>query len=344
MSKTRDYYNSEKVRLSALIKEGFFGLDETGNGFFKGKTYPFVLQQKGAFTNLYEPIRSEALSYFSNNKIDWWAGRKPTGHTLSSQIACVNHLMAIRKDKVAVLALLNGRRNQFKEVLPIPCDSDVSYIAFEAVSKKDHLNEDGPTRGSNCTSVDALIYAVDNNNESWIIPIEWKYTESYDDCKSGDKSNEGITYKIETNPHKKPKGEVRLDRYSALIKNSEQLRSIPAFVENPNYDFQGSVYFFEPFYQLMRQTLWAEQMIQHKEEEDIKADHYLHIHVIPQEDTDLLNKEYRPANNNNMEDTWRACLVDQSKYLIVDPKNLMLPIKDSYPELWDYLAKRYFNN
>lgn len=46
MSKTRDYYNSEKVRLSALIKEGFFGLDETGNGFFKGKTYPFVLQQK----------------------------------------------------------------------------------------------------------------------------------------------------------------------------------------------------------------------------------------------------------------------------------------------------------
>ena len=45
-----------------------------------------------------------------------------------------------------------------------------------------------------------------------------------------------------------------------------------------------------------------------------------------------------------MEDTWRACLVDQSKYLIVDPKNLMLPIKDSYPELWDYLAKRYFNN
>ena len=93
MSKTRDYYNSEKVRLSALIKEGFFGLDETGNGFFKGKTYPFVLQQKGAFTNLYEPIRSEALSYFTINKIDWWAGRKPTGHTLSSQIACVNHLI-----------------------------------------------------------------------------------------------------------------------------------------------------------------------------------------------------------------------------------------------------------
>lgn len=113
--------------------------------------------------------------------------------------------MAIRKDPVAVLALLNGIRNQFKEVLPIPCDSDVSYIAFEAVSKKDHLNEDGPTRGSNCTSVDALIYAVDNNNESWIIPIEWKYTESYDDCKSGDKSNEGITYKIETNPHKNQK-------------------------------------------------------------------------------------------------------------------------------------------
>jgi len=177
MSKSRKFYDSEKVRQVSLINEGFFGVDEKGNGKFKGKTYPFILQQRNnVFTNLYEPIREQALAYFDENKIDWWAGKQPTGHVLSSQIACVNHLMAIRKDPVAVLSLINGVRNQFKEVLPLPCDTDESYIAFEAVSKVDHLNEDGPTRGSNCTSVDALVYAVDNNNERWIIPIEWKYT------------------------------------------------------------------------------------------------------------------------------------------------------------------------
>lgn len=344
MAKTRAFYNSEKIRQTALIKEEFFGAEEKGNGYFKGKSYPFILAQKDSYTNLYEPIRSEALSYFNENNIDWWAGKKPTGHLLSSQIACINHLLPLRKDQKAVLALINGVRNQFKEVLPIPCDSDESYIAFEAVSKSDHLNEDGPTRGSNCTSVDALVYAIDNNGEKWIIPIEWKYTESYDDCKSGDKSNEGITYKKETNPLKTPKGMVRLDRYSKLIAKSEQLRSLPTFIESNNYNLQGSIYFFEPFYQLMRQTLWAEQMLENKDVEDIKADHFLHLHIIPKADTDLLEKEYRPANRMNMEDTWRACITDQSKYQIVDPHDFMLPIKKSYPELWEYLSKRYFNN
>ena len=92
----------------------------------------------------------------------------------------------------------------------------------------------------------------------------------------------------------------------------------------------------------MRQTLWAEQMIEHKDTEDIKADHYLHLHIIPSQDTDLLDKKYRPSKGNNMEDTWRACIVDQSKYVIVDPQHFISPVKDMYPDLWDYLSKRYF--
>jgi hypothetical protein len=42
----------------------------------------------------------------------------------------------------------------------------------------------------------------------------------------------------------------------------------------------------------MRQTLWAEQMIAHKDSETIKADHYIHVHVIPQENNELLDKIY----------------------------------------------------
>lgn len=343
MSKTRYFYESEKIRQTELILNRFFGESERGNGCFKGKHYPFVLQQKRSYTNLYKPIRVEALSYFRNNNIDWWGGNSPTGHLLSSQIACVNHLMPLRKDAKAVLALIKGVHNQFKEVLPLPCDADESYIAFEAVSKTDHLNEDGPTRGSNCTSVDALIYAVDNNNERWIIPIEWKYTESYDDCNSGDKSNEGITYKVENNPNRKPKGTVRLDRYSDLIEKSTQIRNVPEFALGETYPLQGSIYFFEPFYQLMRQTLWAEQMLENSAVEDIKAEHYLHVHIVPTANTDLLYKKYHPAKGKNMEETWRACIVDQSKYIIVDPSDFMQPIKYTHPELWNYLYKRYYD-
>lgn len=92
----------------------------------------------------------------------------------------------------------------------------------------------------------------------------------------------------------------------------------------------------------MRQTLWAEQMIEHKADEDIKADHYLHIHIIPSADSDLLDKKYRPAKNNNMEESWRACIIDQSKYVIFDPKDFLSPIQSIHPKLWEYLCTRYY--
>lgn len=314
----KEFYKAERMRHQDLIKDGFFGKDK-GSGYFKGKQYPFVL--KDGCNNLYESIRKEALKYFEVHDISWWGGKYPTGHVLSSQIACLNHLFQIRKDSEAVLALINGVRNQFKKVLPLPCERDNAYIAFEAVSDNDHLNEDGPTRGTNCTSVDALVLAVDNHNETWLIPIEWKYTESYFDYPSTDKSAGS-------------KGEVRMKRYSDLINHSKQLKSLP--------DYKGSIYYYEPFYQLMRQTLWAEQMLANKDTESVKADHYLHIHVIPKAAIDLLDKKYR-VSGKKMEDTWRSMLTDQSKYIIVDPMDLMKPIKNSYPELYQYLSERYWN-
>jgi len=79
-------------------------------------------------------------------------------------------------------------------------------------------------------------------------------------------------------------------------------------------------------------------MIQHKKSEQIKADHFLHIHVIPKADKDLLEKTYR-ITDKCMKETWLSCLTDQSKYCIVDPQDLMQPIRNSYPELYLYLKK-----
>ena len=138
--------------------------------------------------NFYRPIRDDVVKYFHDNGIKWWGaakddGSRPSGHILSSKIACLNHMFCIRKDKEAVLALINGIEGMpahFKEVLPIPSESEAGcYIAFEMVSSRDYLNEDGPTRGANCTSVDAFIYATDDNGERWLIPNRVEITESY---------------------------------------------------------------------------------------------------------------------------------------------------------------------
>ena len=71
------------------------------------------------------------------------------------------------------------------------------------------------------------------------------------------------------------------------------------------------------------------------------AEDYLHIHVIPNDNKDLLDKKYR-VSGKGMEETWRSMLKDQSKYVIVDPQRLFAPITDKYPQLSSYLEKRYW--
>ena len=318
------YKNSQYIRQEDLINNSDIFSGDKGNGYFMGKPRHFVL--KDGMNNLYEPIRNDVIRYFKDNKISWWGGDKPSGHTLSSQIACLNHLFAIMGDKEDVLAMLNGVRDEFKEVLSVQCDAAPQYIGFEVVSEEDPLNEKTSTRGSNCTSVDAFIYAKHKDDSIWLIPIEWKYTEHYANL---DKSNEDRQGEEKGS---NGKGQERVRRYSALTDASLQLKSLDSYY--------GSIYYQEPFYQLMRQTLWAENVVKLKEEK-LKADNYMHIHVIPSANKDLLDKKYS-VSGMGMEETWRSMLTNQSKYIIVDPQKLLEPIKDKYPELVSYLKKRYW--
>ena len=318
------YKKSQYIRQEDLINNSDIFNGDKGNGYFMGKPRHFVL--KDGMNNLYEPIRNNVLRYFKDNDISWWGGDNPSGHTLSSQIACLNHLFAIMGDKEAVLAMLNGVRDEFKEVLSVQCDAAPQYIGFEVVSEEDPLNEKTSTRGSNCTSVDAFIYAKHKDDSIWLIPIEWKYTEHYANL---DKSNEDRQGEEKGS---NGKGQERVRRYSALTDASLQLKSLDSYY--------GSIYYQEPFYQLMRQTLWAENVVKLKEEK-LKADNYMHIHVIPSANKDLLDKKYS-VSGMGMEDTWRSMLNDQSKYIIVDPQKLLEPIKDKKPELVSYLKKRYW--
>lgn len=316
-----NYKNKQYERQKSLIEQGVIFNGVKGGGRFMGKQCSFVLEKVDV--NLYAPIQAKVLKYFEENGIDWWRGNRPSGHTLSSQIACLNHLAPIMNNATAVLAIINGIRDEFTEVLPINCDKTPVYIAFEVVSRKDHLNEKHSSRGLNCTSVDALIMAKHKSGKIYLIPIEWKYTESY---PTFDKSIDG---KMNS------KGVKRQRRYNQLIDDSTQLVSLE--------QYEGSIYYQEPFYQLMRQTLWAEQIIAHRDTEFLQADNYWHIHVIPTDNEALLNRKYK-VSGKSMEDTWRSMLKDQSKYTIVDPSTLLAPLtlETDYYSLVEYLKSRYW--
>lgn len=318
------------------------------------KGFKYILDDNERDRNLYnwqdESSVQRVKNYFKENKIKWWncpldapKGQKPEGinitrHLVSSQLSCINHLFYIKHDKNAVLSIINGISGmpvKFKDVMNIPCDKGTdNYIAFEVVASKDYLHEKCLKRGEYCTSVDAFVYALDENNERWLIPVEWKYTETY----------ERNDLSIESDPKKEPcnesKGKTRLSRYcnidgDNLIGNSKQLKSL--------MDYKHSIYFQEPFYQLMRQTLWAECICQNKDEKVLPAEHFVHIHVCPTENKELLNKWYAEVTDKpSMEEAWREMLSNQSLYHLVDPKELMQPIAKTYPELYNYLQSRYW--
>lgn len=308
------YKNLQYERVKKLIEKNKIFNNDNGNGEFRNRHYEFVLSNSN--NNLYSPVRDNILDYFKNNNIAWWNG-KLTNHTLSSQVSCLNHLFPIRENKNSVLSMVKNFYPDIVDVLLIPTDQyNPAYIQFEAVSNVDHLNEKNLTRGRNCTSIDALIYGQNKDGEKILIAIEWKYVELYgnEDKASGER------------------GSTRKKRYTDLINNSQQLRA-----ENHN------TFYHEPFYQLMRQTLWAEQMIAHSDDEIIKADGYIHIHVIPKENKELLEKKYAPSDKN-MEDTWRFLIKDQNKYKILTPKELFEPISSGgeYDSLIKYLQERYW--
>jgi hypothetical protein len=318
------YLDDQRAHAISLTRLSGDPLDLGTTGApFMGSARDFVLQD--GVKNLHAPIRTPVVEYFQRNGVGWWGGKKVPGHLLSSQVACVNHLFAWRHDAHAALAVLQGLDPEFEEALHVPGDSfSPGYVQFEAVSDHQYLNERGLTRGSQCTSLDAIMFGRLKSGDNVLVAIEWKYTEAYGNT---DKSAEGM----DRDPSN-CRGMQRQRNYNGLIQNSAQLA--PA---------DWHICYYEPFYQLMRQTLWCEQRVLHRAEERLKASRYLHVHVVPRKNLDLLDKRYQ-LSGKGMEDTWRSVLQDQSLYRIVEPKDFVAPVVggSAYADLGRYLDQRYW--
>ncbi len=316
----RKYYYAERRKQEALYNDKFWGstpngghwtIFENGQKIKVVKNLPYILHQNYSKENLYVDIREDALLYFEQNKISWWRQQEdnysPTGHLVSSQIHCLNHLFAIRKDDNAIKQLLKKATDiEFDKILPTTIDiPNDGYIAFEFALDNEKLlgeTDEGAKRGAMCTSIDAMIRAQ-KDDKIWLIPIEWKYTETY---KREDKTNR-----------------KRLNRYKHLIECSERLKT-------PTDGISHSVYFIEPNYELMRQTLLCEKLVAQE-----YAHTFFHINVIPSANTELRNaveKEFIPM------------LKEEAKFRIIDPQELLSPIPadGDYKDLISYLQTRYW--
>lgn len=201
MRRKSKYEIQQSNRAKELIKSSniFNGdsggkLFPTNNGFIPKTDY--LLNSRN---NLHNFMVQDVIDYFEKNEIVFWKTgitgvdeyKMPTGHTLSSQISCLNHLFPFRYDKKAVEDLF-GISN--------PEKLDDGYITFEFTNKNiTYLRESCETRGSKCTSIDAFV-----KSNKIGIGIEWKYTETdFDTTKAKDYWKQRY-----------------IERYKPLLKNS----------------------------------------------------------------------------------------------------------------------------
>ena len=267
---------------------------------------PYIIEDGKEAMNLYPAIREQAMNYFQQNEIGWWKSKeRPTGHMLSSQISCVNHLYPFMKEEesTSLLSILNSIQNKFsfKRIIPNPLDVNHSHgnVCFEFVWKnRTLLGEKYEKRGALCTSIDAVIYAETTDSKRILIPIEWKYVETYEHKRAVQSS---------------------IDRYTSRLDNSS---NIMEWKEEYEYD---------PLYELVRQTMLVEKIIKNNDTE-LPVDDYLHINVIPEANNELRSEVIHYSEG----------LKDKDKFIIVDPRVLMLPIKETHKDLYDYLESRYW--
>ncbi|MDR0910952.1 MAG: hypothetical protein LBM77_14455 [Spirochaetaceae bacterium] len=313
------YRKEQRTRAKGLLEDMFH---DPGNGSFNGRNYKFIL--KNPKENLWSGICEDAIKYFEDNNIPWWESdiHTPTGHLLSSQVACVNHLYPIRQRQDLATAMLKAID---KDII---CAEklDDGYVEFEIVGSQNYLHERQHTRGANATSIDAVMLGR-KAKKNVLFLIEWKYTENYNsDCM-----------------YIKPRWEI----YNPLLEENDcPINSSIVMIGAAN---PFKALYYEPFYQLMRQTLLGWKMV---ESNEYGADEYIHLHIVPDENKEMLgvitSKELSEiASQNNlktMEEIWKYVLKEPKRYIRISPKKFLDPIRNELDTVsfMQYINKRYW--
>ena len=217
----------------------------------KGLRNPHLLALGSEIENFFPGIRGEggAIDFFNQRDIKWWKSSRsgddsrsegPTRNMASSQVACVNFLLPLVGIPGALLSVLGALDDDVVDVLDIVQDKHTSPVEFEWIGCGQSL-EGGRTRGSQNTSIDAFLVAEVKSGRKRAYLLEWKYVEQYLSTRP-DFKGEGS------------QGDTRRLRYAERYRasfSSFNLDIVP--------DLEDFLY--EPFYQILRQRLLADRMV-----------------------------------------------------------------------------------
>jgi hypothetical protein len=295
-------------------------------GLYRNRMYPFCLPLEHAACNLFHEIREDALATFNRYNIIWHSSALPglpSNHLCSSQVFAVNLLFPFMNKPDALADSLRPYFPDIATMLPIEGER---YIAFEWIGDTNYLNEEPKIgeyrkRGAGNTSIDAAVMYENSTGEKIMLLIEIKYSESY-----------GTSYK-----RFRSDGTDRFKNYEPFFYDEET--PINLSVAPRLQDF-----LYEPFYQLLRQTLLAGQVMKTGKPQLSRVQV---VHLCVNRNKELLavtSPRFRELGNTTYE-VWRKVLKDPSGFTLIPTEEFFAhPALAEYEELepWRlYMKTRY---
>ena len=324
----KDKYSDPK------FKKALFSQNAQAKGTYRGHEYDFCLTDDRSAENLHQSLRNEAIGYFSSRNIQWHDGKEsqtlPSNHLCCSQSCCVNFLFPMQSNDKLLKHVFKGIYPELEAPLTmiedgIGAKGTHPYLSFEWIGLRDYLGETRRkpgrrTRGANYTSADFAFRFRRTDNRVQIVLGEWKYTEYYGRQDKG-------------------KNKVRLDNYNEVFR-----RSYGVFVYKSPALYRSL--FFEPFYQLMRLQLLAQEMeANHEMGADLVT--VLHVHPIANKEfTKRVTSEHLSVRypGQDVMGIWKQ-LVDQTRFATISVEHLLQLIGKARsladPAWIDYLQRRY---
>jgi len=285
---------------------------------YRGAAYRVAPEHRA--NNLAPAIRDTAERLFAADPPIQW--HQHANHGLSSQICCVNFLLPFA-DKPALLSrwIAHVTGDDVAGVLPVERGRAGQdwFVTFEWIGDVDHLNEANAgtlrKRGANATAADAAVLYRTAAGVTNLLLIEWKYTERY-----------GQPLDPKGNP-------TRRVRYDAIWR-------APSGPIRADADVTLDDFFWEPFYQMLRQQMLA----WHTERIDSVIDRARVLHLSPAGNTPL-HTVTSPALRRLGDDAFsvfRSLLTDPADFRSMSIEDAFAPLAD-WPEADSYgwLRDRY---
>ena len=296
-------------------------------GLYRNRMYPFCLPLEYAAYNLFGEIREDAIETFNQNDIVWHSSALqglPSNHLCSSQVFAVNLLFPFMDKPETLADSLRPFFPDIKQMLPV---ENKRFIAFEWIGDINYLNEEPKIggyrlRGAGNTSIDAMMMYESVNNEKVMLLVETKYSESY-----------GASYK-----------RFRSD-------GTDRIRNYKDFFYGPsspiNHDIAPNLsdFLYEPFYQLLRHSLLASEIMKTGKP---KVSRVQVVHLAVNQNKDLLavtSPRFRQLGKTTYE-VWSKLLKDPSTFSLISTESFFKAINletDRDLEPWALFMKNRYS-